>query len=182
MKVVQLRYCAGFVISPSPGLAQPDTPVGSPSQDLLLGIMFQAFFKPPVRFWCQYTVQVLGIVLECLVMSCMSAWFVGWARILAVAGVAGGQTHFHYDHSCRSPWSQPMTPDDSLWLEMTPDDDSWWLVMIPAWRPGGGYKHKWDILGRYGTYYLDTALTVCHLVDLLGQHLAHLRKWLTALT
>ena len=36
MKVVQLRHCAGFVISPSPGLAQPDTPVGSPSQDLLL--------------------------------------------------------------------------------------------------------------------------------------------------
>lgn len=47
MKVVQLRHCAGFVISPSPGLAQPDTPVGSPSQDLLLGILFQAFFNHP---------------------------------------------------------------------------------------------------------------------------------------
>ena len=52
----------------------------------------------------------------------------------------------------------------------------------PTWRPGGGYKHIGDILGTCGTYYLDTALTVCHLVDLLGQHLAHLRKWLTALT
>ena len=29
---------------------------------------------------------------------------------------------------------------------------------------------------------LDAALTVCHLVDLVGQHVAHLRKWLTALT
>ena len=46
-----------------------------------------------------------------------------------------------------------------------------------AWRLGGGYKHIGDILGTYGTYYLDTALTVCHLVDLLGQHLAHLHKW-----
>ena len=44
----------------------------------------------------------------------------------------------------------------------------------------GGYIG--DILGTYGTYYLDTALTVCHFVDLLGQHLAHLHKWLTALT
>ena len=52
----------------------------------------------------------------------------------------------------------------------------------PTWRLGGGYKHIGDILGTYGTYYLDTALAVCHLVDLLGQHLAHLRKWLTALT
>ena len=51
-----------------------------------------------------------------------------------------------------------------------------------TWRLGGGYKHIGDILGTYGTYYLDTALTVCHLVDLLGQHLAHLHKWLTALT
>ena len=54
--------------------------------------------------------------------------------------------------------------------------------MDGAWRLGGGYKHIRDILGTSGTYYLDTALTVCHLVDLLGQHLAHLRKWLTALT
>ena len=40
-----------------------------------------------------------------------------------------------------------------------------------TWRLGGGYKHIGDILGTYGTYYLDTALTVCELVDLLGQHL-----------
>ena len=52
----------------------------------------------------------------------------------------------------------------------------------PSWRLGGGYKHIGDILGTYGTYYWDTELTVCHLADLLGQHLAHLRKWLTALT
>ena len=51
-----------------------------------------------------------------------------------------------------------------------------------TWRLGGGYKHIGDILGTYGTYYLDTALTVCDLVDLLGQHLAHLRKWLAELT
>ena len=51
-----------------------------------------------------------------------------------------------------------------------------------TWRLGGGYKHIGDILGTYGTYYWDTELTVCHLADLLGQHLAHLRKWLTALT
>ena len=51
-----------------------------------------------------------------------------------------------------------------------------------TWRLGGGYKHIGDILGAYGTYYLDTELTVCHLADLLGQHLARLRKWLTALT
>ena len=50
----------------------------------------------------------------------------------------------------------------------------------PTWRLGGGYKHIEDILGTYGTCYLDTALTVCHLVDL--QHFAHLHKWLTALT
>ena len=49
-----------------------------------------------------------------------------------------------------------------------------------TWRLGGGYKYIGDILGTYGIYYLDTALTVCHLVDLLGQHLAHLHKWLTA--
>ena len=45
-----------------------------------------------------------------------------------------------------------------------------------------GYKHIGEVLGTYGTYYWDTELTVCHLADLLGQHLAHLRKWLTALT
>ena len=56
------------------------------------------------------------------------------------------------------------------------------LRLVSTWRPGGGYKHIRDILGTYGTYYLDTALIVCHLVDLLGQHLAHLRKWLTPLT
>jgi len=33
--------------------------------------------------------------------------------------------------------------------------------VISAWRLGGGYKHIGDILGTYGTYYLDTALTVC---------------------
>lgn len=53
--------------------------------------------------------------------------------------------------------------------------------LTSTWRLGGGYKHIGDIVGTYGTYYLDTALTVCHLVDLLGQHLSHLRKWLTAL-
>ena len=53
---------------------------------------------------------------------------------------------------------------------------------MPTWRLGGGYKHIGDILGTYGTYYWDTELTVCHLADLLGQHLARLRKWLTALT
>ena len=53
---------------------------------------------------------------------------------------------------------------------------------ITTWRLGGGYKYIRDILGTYGTYYLDTALTVCQLVDLLGQHLAHLHKGLTALT
>ena len=37
-----------------------------------------------------------------------------------------------------------------------------------TWRLGGGYKHIGDILGTHGTYYLDTALTVCHLVDLLA--------------
>ena len=49
--------------------------------------------------------------------------------------------------------------------------ERWWVVMrsgavmscdvISAWRLGGGYKHIGDILGTYGTYYLDTALTVC---------------------
>ena len=34
-------------------------------------------------------------------------------------------------------------------------------TLVPAWRLGGGYKHIGDILGTYGTYYLDTALTVC---------------------
>ena len=52
-----------------------------------------------------------------------------------------------------------------------------------TWRLGGGYKHIWGhTIGTYGTYYLDTALTVCHLVGLLGQYLAHLHKWLTTLT
>ena len=55
-------------------------------------------------------------------------------------------------------------------------------TLVPAWRLGGGYKHIGDILGTYSAYYLDTALAICHLVDLLGQHLVHLHKWLTALT
>ena len=55
--------------------------------------------------------------------------------------------------------------------------------MVRTGNPKKNPQTKKKIPKQFPTpYYWDTELTVCHLADLLGQHLAHLRKWLTALT